>query len=88
MIYHNLYTKYLETERLTLTRELKPLFITQHDTTQDNTSSLCGYPMTQHGTPTHADHGNLAMLPKTQMALQVIATGRGVAPLFILVHDL
>ena len=37
---HNLYTKYLETGRLTLTRELKPLFITQYYTTQDNTYTL------------------------------------------------
>ena len=85
---HNLYTKYLETGRLTLTRELKPLFITQHDITQDNTYTLCGYSMTHHDTPTHSHHGNLAMLPRTQMALQVMALGGGVAPLFILVHDL
>ena len=37
---HNLYTKYLETRRLKLIRELKPLFITQHYTTQDNTYTL------------------------------------------------
>ena len=37
---HNLYTKYLETGRLTLTRELKPLFITQFDTTRDDTYTL------------------------------------------------
>ena len=37
---HNLYTKYLETGRLTLTRELKSLFTTQLDTTQDNTYIL------------------------------------------------
>ena len=40
MINHNLYTKYLETERLTLTTELKPIFITQHDISQDNTYTL------------------------------------------------
>ena len=44
--------------------------------------------MTHHDTPTHSHHGNLAMLPRTQMALQVIAIGGGVALLFILVHDL
>ena len=40
MIDHNLYTKYLETGRLTLIRELKPLFTTQPDTTQDDTYTL------------------------------------------------
>ena len=42
--------------------------------------------MTHHDTPTHSHHGNLAMLSRTQMALQVIALGGGVAPLFILVQ--
>ena len=37
---HNLYTKYLETERLTLKRELKPLFTTHLDTTRDDTYTL------------------------------------------------
>ena len=37
---HNLYTKYLETERLTLTSELKPLFTTHLDTTRDDTYTL------------------------------------------------
>ena len=40
MIDHNLYIKYLETEKLTLTRELKLLFTTQFDTTRDDTYTL------------------------------------------------
>ena len=44
--------------------------------------------MTHHDTPTHSHHDDLAILPRTQMALQVIAIEGGVAPLFILVHDL
>ena len=40
MIDHNLYIKYLETGKLTLTRELKPLFTTQLDTTRDDTYTL------------------------------------------------
>ena len=47
---------------------------------------LYAYPMTHHDIPTHSHHGNIAMLPRTQMALQVIALGGGVAPLFILVQ--
>ena len=44
--------------------------------------------MTHHDTPTHSHYGYLAMLPRTQMTLQVIAIGGGVTPLLILVHDL
>ena len=54
MIDHNLYTKYLKTGRLTLTRELKPLFTTQLDTTQDNTYTL--YMATYHDTTTLHDN--------------------------------
>ena len=75
---HNLYTKYLETGRLTLTRELKSLFTTQLNTTRDDTYTL--YP-----TMTSLHYMATLSSPSGDLLCHGMARGRG-TPLFIGLH--